>query len=302
MDPMSADRSHARPDQTWTTRRLLNWTADYLERRQVDSPRLAAEMLLAHVLQTPRIKLYMNMDRPASPLERAAYRELIERAAAHEPVQYLVGKASFFSLDFQVNADVLIPRPSTETLVEHIIQRVRRTPGLARPVIADVATGSGCIAVALAKNLPDAGLIATDISDKALAVAKHNAAAHGVADRITFRRGDLLEPLAGTRFAFIAANPPYIGDAEWEALAPNVKQYEPVSALRGGLDGLDVLRPLIAGAGTLLTEDGQLVAEIAASQKQAVLELANAANDLAHPRVLADAEGFARVLVADRAD
>jgi release factor glutamine methyltransferase len=289
-------------DAPWTSRRLLAWTSDYLERKAVDSPRLAAEMLLAHVLEVPRIKLYMDMDRPASPLERSAYRSLVERAAAHEPVQYLVGQTSFFSLDFAVTPEVLIPRPSTETLVEHIIQRVKRTPGLAAPVIADVGTGSGCIAIALAKNLPAAGIIATDLSSKALAVAKQNAAAHGVADRITFREGDLLEPLAGTRFAFIASNPPYISDAEWEDVAPNVKEYEPIMALRAGADGLDVLRRLIAGAGELLEEDGQLVAEIAASQKSAVLALVEDAGNLHNARVLADAESHPRVLVADRSD
>ncbi len=299
---MAAAAQQTDQNQPWTTRRLLTWTADYLERQNVDSPRLSAEMLLAHVLEVQRIKLYTDMDRPASPLERAAFRSLVERAAAHEPVQYLVGTASFFSLDFEVNRDVLIPRPSTETLVEHIIQRTRRTPGLATPVVADVCTGSGCIAIALAKNLPNAGIVATDLSAKALEVAKRNAAQHGVAERITFREGDLLEPLAEMRCAFIAANPPYISDTEWEDVAPNVSAYEPVAALRSGSDGLDHLRPLIAQAGAYLMEDGQLVAEIAASQKQAVLDLAADAPDLANPRVLADAEGYPRVLVADRAE
>lgn len=287
-------------DQKWTTRRLLRWTGDYLKSKGVDSPRLAAEMLLAHVLHADRIKLYTDADRPANDAERMVYRELVQRAAEHEPVQYLVGKAYFFALDFQVSPAVLIPRPSTETLVEHVIQHARRSPGFADPVIADIGTGSGAIAVALAKNLPDAHVLATDISGAALEVARANARRHGVADRIDFREGSLFEPLSG-RYHFICANPPYISDAEWEQVAPNVRDYEPTAALRAGADGLDLMRPLIAGAGDYLEHPGQLVLEFAASQKQAVLELAKLTAGLADPHVLPDAEGHPRVLVANRA-
>lgn len=285
-------------NQNWTSRKLLNWTTEYLERKGIDAPRRSAEMLLAHVLNTERIKLFMDLDRPASPLERAAFRELVERAARHEPVQYLVGEAWFFAMDFEVNPAVLIPRPSTETLVEHIVQHCRNTPGFRHPVIADICTGSGCIAIALAKHIPGARLIATDISDEALEVARRNAERHDVADRIQFRQGSLYEPLS-ERVRIIATNPPYIPDEEWEAVEPNVKEYEPASALRGGGDGLDFIRPLIAGAGDHLLEFGQLVMEIAASQKAAVLELAGRDHHLNHPKVLADFEGLPRVLVAD---
>lgn len=285
--------------ETWTTRKLLNWTAEHLERKGIDSPRLSAELMMAHVLGVPRVSLYTDLDRPASELERAAYRDLVERAAAHEPVQYLTGEAHFFSMTFEVTADTLIPRPSTETLVEHAIHHARHTPGFRQPIVADIGTGSGCIACAIAKHLDGSQVIATDVSEAALAVAGRNAERHGVADRIDFRCGWLYDVL-GERVNLLCSNPPYIPDNEWADVAPNVADYEPTGALRAGVDGLDVLRPLIAGAADRLLDGGRLAFEIAASQKQAVLALAGEPSNLADARVLADAEGHPRVLVADR--
>lgn len=296
---MSAHAANA--EQRWTTRRLLDWTTRHFESKGVEDARLAAELLLAHILEVPRIKLYMDLDRPASPLELAAYRELVEKAAAHHPIQYLLGEAHFFSLVFKVTPDTLIPRPATETLVEHIIHHTRVTPGYVTPTIADIGTGSGAIAVALAKNLPDARVWATDISEAALAVARENAQRHGVADRITFQLGPLYAPLAKHPFHYVVSNPPYIPDHEWPQVARNVRDYEPASALRAGPDGLDVLRPLIAAAAEHLQKPGQLVAEIAASQKAPALELAHAAPALRNAHILADHQGHPRVLVADRA-
>jgi release factor glutamine methyltransferase len=276
----------------------LAWTTTYFTRKSIDSPRLSAEMLLAHVLETTRLKLYTEADRPASDLERAAFRELVERAALHEPVDYLVGQAPFFSMMLKVNPAVLIPRPSTETLVEHIIQHARLTPGFRAPLVADVGTGSGAIAIALAKNIPDCRVLATDQSAAALALAGENAKAQGVADRIEFVQGDLLAPLAGKRFRYLASNPPYISDREWAAVLPNVKDYEPVGALRGGDDGLDFIRPIIRSAADVLERPGQLVLEFADSQRDIVLQLAAEAG-LRDGRVLADHEGLPRVLVAE---
>ena len=283
----------------WTTRRLLDWTTEYLQRKDVDSPRLSAELLLAHVLNTQRIKLFMELDRPASPLERAAFRDQIERAADHEPIQYLTGEAHFFSLALTVNPTVLIPRPSTETLVEHVVQHAKRTPGFREPLIADIGTGSGCIAIALAKNLPGANVIAIDISAQAIDLAKANAKKHGVTDRIDFRVGSLFDPLSES-VQYLCSNPPYIPDDEWEQVAANVKDYEPENALRGGPDGLDVIRPLLAGARAYLAEPSQVLIEIAASQKKAATELAAQMPSLSGSRVLNDAEGHPRVLVAER--
>lgn len=295
-----SDRGRRQVDQPWTTQRLLQWTTRYFEKQEIDHPRLAAEMLLGHVLGVDRLKLYMEPQRPASEVERAAMRQLVERAARHEPVDYLVGWAPFFSMQLEVTPAVLIPRPSTEALLEHVIQHAKRTPGFGSPTIADVGTGSGAIAVAAAKHIPHSRVIACDVSEQALAVAQENAKKYGVADRIDFRCGDLLEPLGSERVHYLVSNPPYISDAEWEQVEANVKDYEPVSALRGGADGLKFLRPLIERGASLLDEPGQLVLEIAASQKQAVLELASKNPALAHAHVLADHERLPRVLVADR--
>ncbi len=290
----------AKPSETWTTRSLLEAAANHLKRKGVDSARLAAEILLAHVLEVARINLYADLDRPASELERAAYRELIERAAAHEPVQYLVGEAHFFSMTFQVDRRVLIPRPSTESLLEHVIQHTRLTPGFTAPVIADVGTGSGCIAIALAKNLPGAKIIATDQSDQALELAAENAHKHNVSDRIDFRLGDLLAPLQGEHLSYIVSNPPYISDAEWQQVPPMVKDHEPAAALRGGPDGLACLKRLVEGAAPLLKHPGQLVLEIAASQDKSIIGLLKQNPHYENPHILPDHERLPRVAIADR--
>ncbi len=302
---MSAHGRNLDADEVWTTRRLLAWMRRHFESRQIDSPRIVAEMLLAHVIGCERMRLYMEVDRPATPLERASLRELVAKAARHEPVQYLVGHAWFFGRQFRVSESTLIPRPSTEALVEHILQWHRTAPGHAGPLIGDVGTGTGCIGVSLAAQIADATIVATDVSEAALELAAANARQHEVADRIDFRRGVGLAPLAAPParggFDVICSNPPYIPDHEWARLAANVKDYEPPSALRGGADGLDVIRPLIAGAGELLRPGGQLVVEIGDGQRDAVLELAQAAERLDGAMVLKDHEGFWRVLVAEAA-
>jgi release factor glutamine methyltransferase len=286
--------------ERWTTRKLLAWTAEHFEQRQIDSPRVAAEMLLSHVLGVPRLRLYMEPDRPASAEERDRFRGLVARAGKHEPVDYLIGKAPFFSLELRVGPAVLIPRPSTETIVEHVLQRQRGRDSEGSVLIADVGTGSGAIAVALAKHLSDARFVATDLSDDALEIARQNAADHGVADRIDFRQGDLLEPLSGQRFDYLLSNPPYIRDAEWADVAPNVRDHEPTSALRSGPDGLDHLRPLIADAATHLRPGGQALFEFSSTQADAVLDLAAAAPGIENAVILKDHEQFPRVLVVDR--
>jgi len=289
----------SRSRTTWSTRSLLAWTTQYLEGKSIAHPRLSAEMLLGHVLEMSRLNLYTDPDRPASELERAAFRDLVERAAACEPVDYLVGKAPFFSMMLSVDPSVLIPRPSTETVVEHVIQHSRRTPGFLQPLIADIGTGSGAIAVSLAKHIPDCQVIATDISDEALAVARANAVAEGVEQSIEFVQGNMLEPIADLHVHYLVSNPPYISDHEWQEVPPNVKDYEPVDALRAGVDGLQYLRPIIEQASEHLKAPGQLVLEGPTAQAQTMIQLAREAN-LQNAYILADHEGLPRVLVADQ--
>ncbi|HRP62034.1 MAG TPA: peptide chain release factor N(5)-glutamine methyltransferase [Phycisphaerales bacterium] len=288
----------------WTTRKLLNWMIGHFEARQIDSPRVVAEMLLSHVLNCERMRLYMEVDRPAGDAELAQLRDLVARAAKHEPAQYLTGHAWFFSRPFEVSRATLIPRPSTETLVEHVLQWRRSAPERANLVIADIGTGTGCIAVSLAAQLKDARVIATDIVPEALELARRNAARHRVDDRIEFRLGDGTAPLAagavGERYDVICSNPPYVSDSEWDELEPNVKLYEPTSALRGGTDGMDVIRRLLRDAPPLLLPGGQLLIEIGHHQRDAVLAIAHGHAMLTDPVVLKDHEGFWRVLAATR--
>ncbi len=290
--------------EVWTTRRLLNWMTNHFQSKGIDSPRVVAEMLLAHVFQCERLRLYMEVDRPAEPAELAALRELVARAARHEPVQYLVGHAWFFSRQFAVNRSTLIPRPCTETLVEHVLQWHRVNPGHAQPLVADIGTGTGCIGISIAAQIPDTRLVMTDLVPEALELAKANAQRHKVIERMEFRQGQGLQPLRegppGQRYDVICSNPPYIPDHEWDDVPAHVKDYEPPSALRGGVDGLDVIRPLIAEAGQLLKPGGLLAIEIADCQRDDVLNLANATGVLVNATVLKDHEGLWRVFVAER--
>ncbi|MEM7756278.1 MAG: peptide chain release factor N(5)-glutamine methyltransferase [Planctomycetota bacterium] len=280
----------------WTTRTLLDWIAGAFTGRDLESPRLSAEILIAHVLKTERLRLYMDPDRPASPAERETLRDLVKRALAHEPIQYLTGEGWFFGMPFTCDARALIPRPSSETIVEHLLQHARREDAGPLRRVADVCTGTGCIAVALAKNLPGATLLATDVSQAALDLAASNAERHDVAPRVTFTQGNLLEPLAGeTDLDAIVSNPPYIPDHEWSAVEPNVKDHEPHLALRGGADGLDLVRPLFAGVARHLRPGGWAVVEVAASHAHEAAKLATDAG-LTDVIILQDHEGLDRVI------
>lgn len=283
--------------------------ADAFTRNSLDSPRLFAELLLSHVIGCDRLKLYMDADRPASELERQTLRELVGRALKHEPVQYLVGEGWFYGLPFHVDRRVLVPRPSTETLVEQVLQHARAEPGFGGRsgegvCFADIGTGSGAISLVLLKNLPEARALATDISADAIDVARRNAHRHALSDRIEFLQGDLLSPLddhpAGRALHYVVSNPPYIPDHEWDAVEPNVKDYEPHGALRAGADGLKFVKPIVEGAPRLLRPHGLLLVEIAAATSDAVLKLAGVHPLLENARVVQDLEGLPRVLVARR--
>ncbi len=298
--------------ETWTTRKLLAWMGKTFSAKSLDQPRLLAEMLLAHVIGCDRLKLYTDADRPASPMERDMLRDLVGRALKHEPVQYLVGTGWFFGLEFQTDARALIPRPSTETIIEYVLQHHRAAHGPSNQrgdgtLIADVCTGSGCIGVTLAKRLPLARIVVSDISDAALTLARENAARHAVAERIEFLCGDLLSPLAAhpatageQSLDYLVSNPPYIPDSEWEAVEPNVKEHEPTLALRGGPDGLAFVRPLIESGPRLLRSGGLLIIEVAAACAPAACELASGHPLLSDVVVVRDFEGLERVVVGKR--
>ncbi len=293
----------------WTTRRLLAWIADALTKKGVESPRLCAELLVSHVIGCDRLRLYMDPDRPAAPLERENLRSLVARALDHEPVQYLVGEAWFFALAFKVDRRVLIPRPSSETIVEEVLQHARSEGGVGGArgegvLLADIGTGSGCLAVALLSRLTGARGIATDLSADALALAGENARRHGVADRMDLVEGDLLDalrahPIARARASlhYLVSNPPYIPDAEWPGVPPNVRLHEPEAALRGGGDGLDFVRRLLAEGPWFLRPRGLLLVEIAESTHAEALGLAESSPDLEGVRILEDFEGRPRVVV-----
>lgn len=260
-------------DAPWTVGRLLQWTADYLKRHGSESPRLDAEVLLAQARGCQRIELYTAFDEVPGEEVRAGFRDLVRQRAKGMPVAYLVGHREFYSLDFCVTPDVLIPRPETESLVLRLIELGRqRPPG---PVaICDVGTGSGNIAVAAAKHLPNAQLTAIDASPAAVEVARRNAQRHAVADRIEFVVGNLLSSLGvEARFDFVVSNPPYVKESEFEALAPDVRNYEPRVALVAGPRGTEVVEQLVPQAAERLRVGGYLLLEVSPTTHDAVIAL-----------------------------
>jgi len=316
---------------------VLLWTTSRFEERGLPTPRLDAEVLTAHALSLPRLQLYVQFDRPLLPDELAAIRESVKRRQAGESVAYVIGKKEFWGLDFAVDARVLVPRPDTETLIDEALERVGRAlrarvapraaearpaaaaeaadayptdaanaepaappPPSARPAprIADVGTGSGAIAVTLAKERPDAVVFAVDVSPDALAVARANALRHAVT--VTFLEGDLEVPLLPhAPFDLIAANLPYIPSRDLAGLPPAVRA-EPARALDGGADGLALVRRLVAAAPALLARGGALVLEIGAGQAPETARLCGAAG-LADVRVRRDLGAIERVVSAVRA-
>jgi release factor glutamine methyltransferase len=249
--------------ETWTVKRLLEWTTEYLAKAKSESPRLDAELLLAEARQCQRIDLYTQFDAVADERERTAFRELVRRRAEGTPVAYLLGRREFYSLSFRVTPDVLIPRPETEFVVVTLLDLVRDYQADGPLQIADVGTGSGILAVCAAREVETAHITATDISLAALEVAKANAADHGVTDRIRFVHGDLLSAIAPeTRFDFIVSNPPYVSHRELERLANGVKDHEPRQALDGGPDGTSIISRLATEAAARLRPGGWFLCEI----------------------------------------
>lgn len=253
-------------DEIWTTLKVLNWTTGYLSEKGVENARREAEWLLCEATGMDRVGLYLAFDKPLLAAELSAYRALVTRRGKREPLQHILGSQEFDGLDFFVTKEVLIPRHDTETLVE---AAVRHAPQ-ARTVL-DIGTGSGCIAISLARRLPLAAITAVDLSPHALAVARRNAEQHGT--DINFQLGSFFEPVAGRKFDLIVSNPPYITTADLAALQPEVRDFEPTLALDGGPDGLDAYRVLTSAAPEHLNADGWLLFEVGAGQGDEVKTL-----------------------------
>lgn len=243
----------------WTTLKVLTWTTGYLAEKGVANARREAEWLLCEATGLDRVGLYLNFDKPLSDDELAAYRGLVTRRGKREPLQHILGSQEFDGLTFEVSPAVLIPRHDTETLLEQALQHTPH-PGS----ILDIGTGSGCIAIALAKRLPEAQVTAVDLSAEALAVAQRNAELHGAA--IEFLQGSFFDPVAGRRFELIVSNPPYITTADLATLQPEVRDFEPNLALDGGADGLDAYRAIVSQATAHLQPGGWLWFEVGAGQ------------------------------------
>ena len=254
--------------RTWTILELLRWTTQYFAERDIETPRLDAECLLASALGVDRMRLYLDFDKPASSDERAAFREWVRRRADERvPVAQLVGGKEFWSLPLLVTADVLSPRPDTETLVVAALERLPERDSDAR--ILEIGTGSGAVALAIAHERPRARITATDVSPAALKVAERNARELGLEGRIEFAEGDLFGPAAGRWFELVISNPPYLAESERSQLAPELA-HEPEVALFAGPDGLAVLRELVAGVTTFLAPGGGFAVELAPDQAPTV--------------------------------
>jgi release factor glutamine methyltransferase len=271
--------------EPWTVGRLLTWTTGHLKRRGSESPRLDAEVLLAQVLGWDRVKLYTHYDTEVGEEPRSAYRDLVRRRALGTPVAYLVGRKEFYSLTLAVTPAVLIPRPDSEFVVVEFLAVMQP---VADPLAVDVGTGSGCLALACAQHHKTARFLAIDSSSAALDVARKNADALGLAGRVSFFQGDLLDPVAALGpFDAIVSNPPYIPTAVIPTLEPGVRDHEPQEALDGGSDGLRVVARLIDQAASLLKPGGHLIVEIGTAQEEPVRALVAAQQALKlthHPR------------------
>ncbi|HVM60160.1 MAG TPA: HemK/PrmC family methyltransferase [Verrucomicrobiae bacterium] len=315
---------------------VINKTTPYFEKQGVDSPRLTIELLLAHLLKKKRLQLYLEFERELDEKTLAALREMVKRRAAGEPVQYITGEAEFCGLKLMVDKRVLIPRPETELLVETVLERMRdegggrraedeggrpaddrgpraeaesgkgkRRPQAETPAppsenlkVVDVGTGSGCIAIALAKKLPDAEITAIDVSPQALEVARGNAALHHVEKNTRFLESDLLDNLDSSfRADVIVSNPPYIADGEIVELPKEVRDFEPVKALQAGEDGLKVIRRLVTSTRRLLSPSGFIALEIGAGQRAAVEDIFRE-QGYEVVEVVKDLQGHERVIVA----
>lgn len=277
---------------------LLNKTAEYLTHHCPDTPRLDAEVLLAHVLKTDKTGLFLSFQNLIAEKERKQLQKLVSQRIRREPVSYIIGRKEFWSLSFRVNPAVMIPRPQTETLVEATIKIF---PSGSSPSMLEIGTGSGAISIALATELPGASITATDLSLEALSVARENAAANGV-NTTTFLEGNLFDPLetGGGNFDLIISNPPYIPTEEISRLPAGIRDYEPYIAFDGGLDGLEYYRKIASDAHYYLKIGGYLLLEVGDKQSHEVSQIISRSEKFSSPETLRDLSGTERVVKAYR--
>ncbi|OGW01757.1 MAG: protein-(glutamine-N5) methyltransferase, release factor-specific [Nitrospinae bacterium RIFCSPLOWO2_01_FULL_39_10] len=302
-----------------TIRDILNWAAEYLKSRNIPSDRLDSEVLLSFILNKDRTYLYTNSEKPILPEEHKKFKELIERRGRREPLSYITGEKEFWSLKFKVSRDTLIPRPETEILVQAVLDIIKYPSPPPLPIgerikvrgikILDIGTGSGNVAVSIAKESPESHVFTVDKSNSALSVAKENAIIHNVAGRITFLKGDLCIPfnppsppfVKGGKeglFDIIVSNPPYIPTGDIEGLMPEVRDWEPRWALDGGKDGLEIVRKIIKDAPLFLKSKGFLAMEIGFGQSEEVSRIISETDKFHNIKTIKDLSGIERVVTA----
>jgi len=288
----------------WTIKNLLDVTTEYLINKNIDSPRLSADLLLAYQLKVSRVKLYLDFDQPLQEPDLNGYRELIKRRINREPIQYIVGVQEFWSMEFNVTPQVLIPRPESEILVEQVISlfKTEMSSRVKHPMVLDLGTGSGILAVSIAKEIENVSVWASDISQDALDIAQANAKKNHLEDRMTFVQGDLWEPFEGQALLFdiIVSNPPYIASEDFDSLAPEVRDYEPRLALDGLKGGMYYLEKILLEGASYLQPGGWLLLEMDPKQMPAAFRIIEKNNHFEKRYCIKDYGHRDRVLVAQK--
>jgi len=298
--PATMSGNSTTQSEPWTIQRLLQWTTDYFKKCGSTSPRLDAEVLLADACGYQRIDLYAKFNEEPTEEIKSKFRELVRRRAANEPVAYLVGKKEFYSLSFFVSPACLIPRGETEHVVIEALDRIKQAPAKTPMQIADVCTGSGCIAVAVAKHAPACHLIAIDLSAEALQIAARNVELHSVQDRVGLQQGDLLESLLEQSLDMVLSNPPYVSDAEFESLDRNVRDHEPKMALVAGATGSEIIDRLIEQSAGKLKDNGWLICELSPMIADAIHATLEADERWTRVSLVRDLAGKKRLAIAQR--
>jgi release factor glutamine methyltransferase len=283
------------PDTDLTIKNALDKSAEYLKKKDSNSPRLDAEILLAHVMKKKRLQLYLEFDRPLSDNEKNLYRECLKKRAEHEPVAYITGEKEFMSLSFKVTPDVLIPRPDTEMIVEESIRKIKewkKQNPEKKPSILEIGTGSGAISISILHHFADLEITATDISESAIHIAEENAMRHNFANRIRFVHGDLFAGAKGP-FDFIISNPPYIASGDINTLSPDIIRHEPHQALFSGKEGLDTIKRILSEGEKKLSPGGWILVEIGEGQYEKIKKIID---DRKKIQIVEDFAGIIRVL------